>query len=90
MKKEYKKPVIFIESFQLNAAIAGSCSDETNEKPINHYATTCGYGIGNEFNWQFFSEDTCDVDLVGESGDGNDTPCYHGPILSGGTTFVWA
>lgn len=91
MKKEYKKPVIIVESFQLNAAIAGSCSDETGEIAIGHYETTCGSGQGEEFQWQYFSEYTCDVDLtIGGGGDDNDENCYHGPVNNSGVTFVWS
>ena len=55
MKKEYKKPVIFIESFQLNAAVAGSCSDGSTIA-INHYDNNCGNGQSMEgFLWRYFN-----------------------------------
>ena len=88
MKKKYKKPVLAVESFQLDAAIAGSCSNGT---PINHYEDNCGYGTSGEgFSWYYFNYKACDFDLTGKGGDGNDTPCYHGPINTSGQVFVWS
>ena len=90
MKKVYKKPVVIVESFQLNAAIAGSCSDGT---PINHYQDTCGYGEPMEdgFKFHYFVEFTCDVDVTLYTGDDNDQPCYHGPTHNiNGNIFVWS
>lgn len=40
MKKEYKKPVVAVESFQLDASIAGACKDK-KAHVINHYQSTC-------------------------------------------------
>lgn len=94
MKRAYSKPFLAVESFQLNAAIAGSCSNDT---PINHYATSCGYGVIEEGEyWYYFGENNCELDVTGESSQGGETPCYHGPvdgvITSGvaGVTFVWS
>lgn len=88
MKRKYIKPVLAVESFQINAAIAGSCSTGT---PIGHYEEGCGYGTSSEGNmFRFFNENTCDIDLTGDGGDDNDTPCYHGPINTSGLIFVWS
>ena len=89
MKKVYKKPVVIVESFQLNAAIAGSCSSGT---PIYHYEDTCGSGTSTEgLLFAFFNERNCDLDLTLSGGDDNDTNCYHGPIyFDDGTSFVWS
>lgn len=80
MKKEYAKPYIIIESFQLNAAVAASCSSES-KIPIN-------YGVANctdkeEAGAGYFGL-ACDTDVssyptIG-GGDGNDGFCYHGPF----------
>ena len=81
MKKKYEKPVLIIESFQLDATIAASCSSQ-GYIPINYGETTCSLGNG-----QFFSSNNCQLDLAGPDADGNDTICYHGPSLAG-VTFV--
>ena len=91
MKKSYSKPVVGFEAFQIDAAIAGSCKDPSAQGvggywkhiPINHYENSCSYAEGQFFN--FFN---CSMDLTGPEFDGNDTICYHGPILSGGIVFV--
>lgn len=79
MKKDYKKPYLLVESFQLDAAIAASCSP--GKIPLNYGLDSCtpleelpGFSyIGN----------LCihDVKVDGKvDGDGNDTICYHGPL----------
>lgn len=80
MKKIYTKPYIVLESFQLDAAIAASCSSQ-GFIPINHGEDECTFDNG-----QFFNNNNCQFDLTGPDGDGNDTLCYHGPIW--GLTFV--
>lgn len=40
MKKEYIKPYLAVESFQLDAAIAGACGGE-NMMALNHQVNTC-------------------------------------------------
>lgn len=82
MKKVYKKPIVVIESFQLDAAVAASCSSQ-GYIPINHGENTCTFDNG-----EFFNYNNCQVDLTGSEGDGNDTQCYHGPMAASGTTFV--
>lgn len=84
MKKTYVKPYIAVESFQLDAAIAVACSAQ-GYLPIGYGENSCGYGqIGDKY-WQFFNLDNCEMDLTGPGGDGNDTECYHGPMLYGAT-----
>lgn len=89
MKKKYVKPMIVIESFHLDAAIAGSCSSGT---PINHYQSSCGFGTPSEegFQYEYFADPLCVTDLTLGGGDGNDGGCYHGPYLSESVTFVWS
>ena len=43
MKREYRKPYLAMESFQLNAAIAASCSSD-NKQPIHYGENTCIVG----------------------------------------------
>ena len=81
MKKVYKKPIVVIESFQLDAAVAASCSSQ-GYIPIGHGENACSYDNG-----QFFNYANCQMDLTGPEGDNNDTTCYHGPLLAG-STFV--
>lgn len=79
MKKEYKKPYLLVETFQLDAAIAASCSSQ-GFIPIGRSENTCSFDGG-----QFFNYNNCQMDLTGPEGDGNDTKCYHGPMLAGNT-----
>lgn len=81
MKRTYTKPLIAMESFQLNAAIAASCSSEDGIA-IHYGENTCTYDDG-----QFFNYNNCQFDLTGPEGDGNDTDCYHGPIVAN-QTFI--
>lgn len=65
MKKEYKKPYLIIESFQLDAAIAASCQNGIPENVKAEYT-----------NAGFFFDIGCLHDI-----DGNeDGICYQGPI----------
>ncbi len=84
MKKQYQKPYIGLESFQLNAAIADACSTN-NYRPINHGPSSCSFANG-----QFFSYQNCQMDLTGPVIVGIDTVCYHGPLLSGGVIFTFS
>lgn len=86
MKKKYVKPILVIESFQLDAAIAASCSSQ-RFIPINYGENSCGFDEISKGYWQFFNYDNCEMDLTGPGGDGNDTLCYHGPMLAG-STFI--
>lgn len=75
MKKEYVKPAIMVEFFQLDAAIASSCS--ANDKlALNYSIDTCTL-VEEAPTLGYFGE-LCTHD-VKEEGDGNDTICYHGP-----------
>lgn len=85
MKKDYKKPYLLIESFQLNAAVAGSCAAQGGIT-INYGENRCGFDVGETKQFQFFNYINCETDLTGPEGDGNDGICYHGPVL--GITFI--
>lgn len=87
MKRVYSKPVLAVESFQLDAAIAASCSSQ-GYQPLNHYDyATCKDHTDGGY---FFNADHCDVDLTPDDGDGSDTICYHGPRATGGITFIYS
>ena len=75
MKKEYVKPIVMVEFFQLDAAIASTCSDD-KKISLNHYMNSCTLeetmpGLG-------YFGNACTHDVQVE-GDGNDLICYHGP-----------
>lgn len=67
MKKQYKSPVIVIESFQLDAAVA-ACDFQLTLNDIN----TCA---ANDTNKTYADWDICDFTASTEGE--NDTPCYH-------------
>ena len=85
MKKVYSKPYIGLESFQLNAAIASACST-MGKQPINHGESSCSFNDEG----QFYSLVNCQIDLTGPANDGNDSICYHGPLISGGISFTFS
>ena len=86
MKKEYEKPYIMVESFQLNAAIAASCSSG-GKIPINYGVANCTDMDNDEENTGYFGTacgssggtDVSSHPSVG-GGDDNDGFCYHGPF----------
>lgn len=86
MKKQYESPYLGVESFQLDAAIATVCS-ESGAVSINHYEDTCSFPKNSG---QYFSYTNCQIDVTDASLDGNNTHCYHGPLLSGGITFAFS
>ncbi len=93
MKKTYFKPTVGFESFQLSAALATACSTPSAASShsiqttiaINHGANDCTFANGQFYN--FFN---CSIDLTGPEFDGNDTLCYHGPMLSSGIVFTFS
>lgn len=84
MKKKYEKPVLMIESFQLDATVAASCSSQDGI-PIHYGESNCVFDGGAYFNYN-----NCDEDVTGSDDDGHDTICYHGPELTGGLTFTYS
>ena len=72
MKKEYSKPYMMVESFQLNAAIAASCSSE-GKNPINFYQSNCT--LEEELPGLGYFGAACEGDVT------NPDFCYHGPII---------
>ena len=75
MKKTYTKPYIAVESFQLDAAIAASCSSE-NKLALHYSMNTCT--AAEEAPGLNYFGNLCIHDVQVE-GDGNDLICYHGP-----------
>lgn len=80
MKRNYSKPYLVMESFQLNAAVAASCSSE-EKQPIHYGENTCIVGDDPGEQAVEYLGNACELDIVGNvGGDSNDTICYHGPI----------
>lgn len=80
MKKEYKKPIAVIETFQLDAAVAGSCKEDAETlgedyEKLGYAPDSCVWCDGAAFN-----HSNCQLDVTGSGGDSNDSVCYHGPI----------
>ena len=84
MKKTYKKPYIAVESFQLDAAIAASCSSE-GKAALNYVIATCkdyaDYAVLGYFGI------SCTHNVMDE-GDANDLICYHGPMAKADEAFM--
>lgn len=76
MKKEYRKPYLLMESFQLDAAIAATCTQQ-GLQPLNHGLDTCD--LDDEMPGLNYFGNACIHDVKVE-GDGNDLICYHGPV----------
>ena len=83
MKKTYTKPYIAVESFQLDAAIAGSCTSE-GKTALNYTIATCK-DYPDAASGYF--GDSCTHNVVQE-GDGNDLICYHGPSVKAYEAFM--
>lgn len=75
MKREYKKPYLLVEPYQLDAPVAATCSEQ-DFIPINHYQNTCIFD-------GFFYAMQCKEDVV--NGE-----CYHGPLTSDGIIFTYS
>ena len=75
MKKNYSKPYLAIETFQLDAAIASSCTSSGLQK-LGFSMDTCT--LEEEQPGLNYFGDKCIHDVKIE-GDGNDLICYHGP-----------
>ena len=88
MKKTYSKPYLAVESFQLDAAIASSCS-ANGKAPLGYSMDTCtlddNRGVYQPEMGYFGNACRHDVNV---EGDGNDTICYHGPIYSASSMFM--
>lgn len=80
MKRNYSKPYLVMESFQLNAAVAASCSSE-QKQPIHYGENTCIVGDDPDEQEMEYLGNACELDIVGDvGGDSNDTFCYQGPF----------
>lgn len=69
MKREYKKPMIAVESFQLNATFAATCSLKVD---LNSGVDTCYFDFTPEFGQA--CEDNGGYNVTVDYPD--DQPCY--------------
>ena len=81
MKKTYTKPYIAVESFQLDAAIAASCTSD-GKHSLGYTMDSCNLEDNRgstDFVGLHYFGNACIHDVKVE-GDGNDLICYHGPV----------
>ena len=77
MKRAYAKPFLAVESFQLDAAIAGACAD-AGSKTLNLNVNNCVAPAPD-----YFFSNNCDISDgidVTDNDLGGDGYCYQGPI----------
>ena len=79
MKKTYVKPYLAVETFQLDAAIASSCSS-AGRIPLGFYQETCADEGGAGYFGDACGKDPNGTDVTAPGADSNDRICYHGPI----------
>lgn len=61
MKKEYKKPLINIDDFEVTEKIAGACVDN------NYQVITNAHNVMCVLEWQdYYADDFCDLGDPGE------------------------
>lgn len=75
MKKVYTKPVLAVESFQLDVAVA-SCSGE-NAVVLNYSEKSCNFAAGSMIYFTEGNSAGCNFDAVNPNEFG-DAICYHG------------
>ena len=86
MKKTYTKPYIAVESFQLDAAIAASCSPTKGSLGYSVNTCTLSDEKGTYAPTLHVLGLACgsvgEVDIVTSGSDENDLYCYHGPTIN--------
>ena len=91
MKKEYQKPTLFAESFQMVEHIADGCDgafDQSGNQQRYHDGRSCQYLDQN--GERFFTADTTaceDVQPVFFDVVEGLFECYHGPVGGSATPF---
>lgn len=81
MKREYSKPFLAVESFQLDAMVAASCSSDgknvigkTKEEILQYRDPVTLFFADNK------GGGSCEYDAAGEEIDGDESDyCYQGP-----------
>lgn len=87
MKKAYNKPFIMVELFQLDAALASSCSSE-GKAPLNFTLSSCADSNMPGADAGYWSNGSCNHNPTEPGGDDNDTICYHGPVIDIATLYM--
>jgi len=83
MKKTYVKPELVVESFQLDAANAASCSGDGLET-INRVLGSCEHASGLFANG--CTHEVSGDDRIYDTDD--DEFCYHGPVVKISDSFL--
>ena len=88
MKKTYTKPYVIVESFQLDAAIASSCTSE-GKTPLHFSEHTCT-SFEEAPNLLYFGAACADggYNVFDIPAEGNNGFCYHGPIADIAALFM--
>lgn len=82
MKKDYIRPTLAVESFQLDAAIAASCSSDGKEVTTLNFVSTTACAA-DFYGYAIFSANCGEIPDVGidiTDDDGDDGFCYHAPV----------
>lgn len=77
MKKLYKKPEIFIESFKVSEFIAANCATNQNALPLEELDPSKPTEFGGV---TLFNVDGCEYGQSDFTFADNDKPCYDIPI----------
>ena len=81
MKKEYVKPYLAVESFQLDASVAGGCATKLghDEKGCT-FLTARDQGVYLDIQFGPACGEIGGIDMLQENPD----ICYHGPVSTFG------
>ena len=82
MKKKYKKPEIFMESFEVSEFIAANCGRNSQNISMSEFEQFREDGKINFGGVNLFESTSCDVDAASFDFAQNDKPCYDIPVRS--------
>ncbi len=90
MKKNYEKPMVFFESFELSTSVCGSCGGGINKgvgygKPLHGTPSTCAWDFNGAVQ-SFYTGVTGCYDDINPSADAI-SYCYNAPDGSGAVVF---
>lgn len=89
MKKEYAKPFLAVESFQLDAALAGACKDAGALELIGPTADKCIKDLGGgDIIFSFACAQQNGDDIT--HNDSNDELCYQAFQPSIGSVMIYS
>lgn len=87
MKKTYTKPYLAVESFQLDAAIATSCSSQ-GKAVLTQAVESCTFESIDPRITQFGGPCTTNVIETAHGYGRYNTLCYHGPVVTYSNVFT--